>query len=725
MLRKTLIFILILLVSGWAIYLSFGLIDQKDAYNLSNLFGKEDGQLLIVNKSVDYRIAMNQFQTIDKNKELLAALNPNLLADSRIAISAKRKHFSIESPSIWSRAEVVNLFEKSGLKLKSVSLNAFECDGYEVSYYRQTLYLHQADLKTSSVAEWGVFDKKANASIISFIDDKVTIKDIYFSDGHKIEFITRTNENLLGNQINDKEIFSAVLPRTISNYAFYEKEYAKNNDFKDETSPVFEWIDKGFVLFEMKGKPVFVSDFLPGQNPLNVLADYLKVSPENKDHHYFEDLKLLPSIFIKNSGLHVYLLNNYVVISQDERICAEIITQNKLGNTLNTDQNAKSHLYNDLPALVSQRIVSAEKKYSKTVYKNRLFETHVQQIGNLEGENKTNNENALTINVDANIKDFFVFNGSGNVAVVTATNELIYYNGGNLQWVKNLGSKIVGEIGYLEQLQTLIVTCTNGIHLLDKSGNYSSGGVVSVSSTPVQQAVSFEWKNRMYFAFPDATGNINVYGTNGTEVYKFESGLNKISSPLDIWISQSKLFIGVRNDNSFKMFDLERKTEHRSFTIYKGSIGVIESNEIGIFCNGTNGLSRFDQKGTEIAVQPPTSGKLFRSFQGCSQPLIAAGRNDGVTLMDASGYTIGNIKRNFNQIAFASGVKLNDSYYIIAIDGIENNVYLYHSNGRMVSNDSYEGSVKAQLNLNQGELILTTIVDNYLIQHKVAEHKLN
>jgi hypothetical protein len=725
MLRKSLLFFLFILVTGWTLYLSIGLIDQKDAYSLSKLFGKEDGQLLIVNRSVDYRVAMDQFQTLDKNKELLAVLAPNLDANARLAISAKRKHFSIEKPSIWSRAEVVNLFEKSGLKLKTTHLNAFECDGYEVSYYRQTLYIHQPDLITTSVADWGVFDKKANASIIGFINDKVSIKDIYFVDGHKIEFITRTNENLKGNQVNDKEIFSSVLPRNISNYAFYEKDYAKNTVFKDEKSPIFEWMDKGFVLFKMKDEPVFLSDFLPGQNPLQVLADFLKVSPDNKDHCYFENLELLEGIFKNGEGLHVFIMNNYVVISQDENSCTEIITQNKLGNTLNTDQNALSSLFNELPALVSQRIVSTEEKYSKTVYKNRLFETHIQRAGNQQNDNSTSNRNALTINVDANIKDFFVFNGSGNVAVVTATNELIYYNGGNLQWVKNLGSKIVGQIGYLEQLQTLLVTCTNGIHLLDKSGNYSSGGVVNVSSAPTQQAVSFEWKNRMYFAYPDASGNINVYGTNGSQVYKFGTGMDNIASPFDIWVSQSKLFIGVRSDNLFKMFDLERQAEHRSFTIYKGSIGVIESNEIGIFCNGANGLSRFDQKGTEMAVQPPTSGKLFRSYQGCSSPLIASGRTDGVTLMDATGFTLGTIKRNFNNIEFASGVKLNDSYYIIAIDGIENNVYLHHSNGRMVSNDAYEGSVKAQLNLLEGELILTTIVDNYLIQYNVSEQKLN
>jgi hypothetical protein len=75
--------------------------------------------------------------------------------------------------------------------------------------------------------------------------------------------------------------------------------------------------------------------------------------------------------------------------------------------------------------------------------------------------------------------------------------------------VKNLGSKVVGQMGYLDQLQMLLVTCNNGIHLLDKSGNYSGGGVVNLSKAPIQQAVSFEWKNKMYFAYPDASGNIN------------------------------------------------------------------------------------------------------------------------------------------------------------------------------------------------------------------------
>jgi hypothetical protein len=725
MLRRIFLTILLIIASGWTFYVSIGLIDQKDAYSLTNLFGKEDGQLIIVNKSSDYRIAMDQFQTIAKNKELLSVIVPNLEEDSRLAISANRKHFLIENPSNWSRTEITNLFEKSGLNLKTTNLNSFECDGYQVSYYRHALYIHQAELTTSTIEDWVVFDKKANASIVSFLDNKVTIRDVYFSDGHKIEFITRTNENLKGNQINDKEIFASVLPKNVKDYAFYEKVFAQNNVFKDETTPIFEWVDKGFILLDINEQPVFVSDYLPGQNPLQVIADHLKVSPENEDHAYFENLNLLKGIFKKNIGFHVYLMNNYVVISQDENKCIEIVSQSKLGNTLNTDQSSLSNIFDELPALVSQRIVNTKEKYSKTVYKNRLLETHIQGMNADETSTTSTNNNVLSINVDANIKDFFAFDGNGNVAVATATNELIYYSGGNLQWVKNLGSKIIGQIGYLEHLQTLLVTSTNGIHLIDKSGNYAVGNVVNVANSPIQQAVSFEWKNKMYFAFPDATGNINVYSSNGSMVYRFASGIEKVSAPFDIWVSQSKLFIGVRSENQFKMFDLERQAEHRSFAISKGSIGVIESNEIGIFCTGTNGLSRYDQKGIESAVQPPTNGKLFRSYYGCSNPLVAAGRPDGVTLLDATGFTIGNVKKEFNQIEYASGVLLNNSYYILAIDGIENNVYLYHSNGRMVCDDSFEGSLKGQLNLFEGKLILTTVVDKYLIQYRVTENKLN
>jgi hypothetical protein len=725
MFKKLLFIFSLTIVTGWAIYISIGLIDQKEAYSLATLFGKEDGELLIVNRSSDYRIAMDQFQTISKNKELLSLLVPNINEKSRIAVSANRKHFLIENPTSWNRSEITKLFEKSGLNLKTSNLNTFECDGYAISYYQQFLYVHQPDLTTTTISDWDVFDKKANASIVNFSSDKVSIKDIYFSDGHKIEFITRTNQNLKGKKINDKEIFSSVLPRNVSEYAFYEKEYAQNVVFKNVKSPIFQWLDKGFVLIKMKDKNVLVSDFLPGQNPLQVLAEHLKISPENEDHVYYENLDLLQGIFNSNEGLHIYVMNNYVIISNDENNCLELITQNKLGNTLSTDPKGLSYIFDELPALVSQRIVSSKDKYSKTVYKSRLFETHIQNVTNLESDNTRTNRNALTIHVDANIKDFFAFNGNGNIAVATATHELIYYNGGNLQWVKNLGSKVVGQIGYLDQLQMLLVTCNNGIHLLDKSGNYSGGGVVNLSRAPIQQAVSFEWKNKMYFAYPDASGNINVYGTNGAMIYSFSSGLENISSPFDIWVSQSKLFIGVRNDNQFKMFDLERQAEHRTFSIHKGSVGLIESNEIGIFCNGNNGLSRFDQKGIETAIVPPTNGKLFRSYYGSTNPLVAVGRNSGVTLLDATGFTIGNINKKFNQIEYANGEKLNDAYYIVAIDGIENNVYLYHSNGRIVSDDSFEGSLKAQLNLENGELILTTVVDKYLIQYKVSEKKLN
>jgi hypothetical protein len=48
---------------------------------------------------------------------------------------------------------------------------------------------------------------------------------------------------------------------------------------------------------------------------------------------------------------------------------------------------------------------------------------------------------------------------------------------------------------------------------------------------------------------------------------------------------------------------------------------------------------------------------------------------------------------------------------------LENNVYLYDMAGTMIKDRSYEGKTKVRVTTIGSSLLITTVVDNYIIQY--------
>jgi len=74
-----------------------------------------------------------------------------------------------------------------------------------------------------------------------------------------------------------------------------------------------------------------------------------------------------------------------------------------------------------------------------------------------------------------------------------------------------------------------------------------------------------------------------------------------------------------------------------------------------------------------------------------------------------------------NDAEYWSIQTIDGKSYVSIVDGIENNVYLYELDGGKVVDRSFEGGKKCMLNRSQDELILTTIVDRYIVQYRLKK----
>ena len=106
----------------WIGFVAVDLIDKKDALSPSFLFGKEDHQLLIINRKAEVDLNAIPFKTNPKNHEIINTLLPFIKDEKSIYISAERRHFLIESKFHWTKNKVIQLLRKSGLKFETNGL---------------------------------------------------------------------------------------------------------------------------------------------------------------------------------------------------------------------------------------------------------------------------------------------------------------------------------------------------------------------------------------------------------------------------------------------------------------------------------------------------------------------------------------------------------------------------------------------------------------------------
>ncbi len=705
----------------WIGFVAVDLIDKKDSFSPALLFGKEDHQLLIINRTKEVDLKIIPFKTNPKNHEIINTILPFIKNEKSIFISAERRHFLIESKFQWTKNKVTELLRKSGLKYSMTGLKSLKISNYIIDYNKNFLYFHETDLETTPQENWSKFDRNSSAVLIDFNQETPSLQEIYFRGANTIEFHSKNDKKIRGNQIIDKELFASVLPKNVIDYHFKEKEFAKSTDSIFRINVMSKWVNKGFVTIDFKGSKVLFTDYIAGQDPINVLCDYLKQDVENETHAFFENIQLTDDFPSRNSnGFFVYSLNDYVVISEDQFACEEIIAQNKLGNTLATNPPALSFLYDGLPARVSERIVNSKQKSSTSIYKSKILETLLAVHQSDDEQIVIANGETLTINVDAIIQDFISFDGKGNAAVLTATGELMYFINGNQVWIKNLNSKSLGSITYIEEFQLLLVTCKNSIHLLNKQGSYVFGGPINLGNrTPSQIASHYKWKNKMYLVYPDVNGNLIVYNSRGVLHMNINTNLKEISSPIDAWVSQNKLFFGAHSNATFKMIDANSKKEFRSFSLPGQSQSITKSNELFLFSKENNNLLYLDQKGIKHSLNTSISGILKKSSPGRTESFIMNLSNQSISIFNSVGLPLGTVQTDFSDIENYDVQTINGRTYVSVIDGLENNVYLYQLNGKKLLNQSFEGMKKNMLNWYDGNLILTTVVDNYLIQYKV------
>jgi hypothetical protein len=710
----------------WTGYVAIDLIDKKDELAPLQYFGKEDGSILIIHRQNEVDLSTINFNTTQENSSLINSLSFESANVKSVFLSEKRSHILLESNELWSRELIRELFKGSTESLDFSGINSFKSRKYKGEIYRNRLYLSQQKYNsTVSENNWTKHDVKSSASLVTFNAANFTLTDIYFKSAGRIDYVTKANSNAEGNQVKDKSLFAFVLPSNLSNYHFYEKEYLGSIDEIFKGNPMYAWMDKGMVEFNFNEQVVIISDYRQSQDPVNSLFDFVKLDPNNDQYGYFEDVKLTKS-FPKesSSGFYAFSMDDFVVLSADKETCEKIVAEYKLGNTLSQNPDGLEEIFAGLPERVSERFASSESRFSKTVYKSQLFQTILPSGQEKLGDETVKPKESVTMKMGQTIQDFIVLNGSGNIIAITKNGNVAAFTNGKRNWERNLGSSAIGTIEEvnLNGQNYFVFTTKNGIHLIDQLGNSPAGfPFITNDSEFTTVASNYTWKNKSYFVIPDSKGNLQQIDFSGRKSNTLKTGLSDIQTPIDVWVSNRKLYFGVRNSSMFKMYDADTRREFRSFSIMENCISAKIENELIQFAISNSELIRFDQKGNKNKLNGNWKNFNLQATTGDPNHNLIAYSTGVLKLIDPAGNVVTIINSNAKEIDNVSvNTMENGKTIICVVDGLENDVYLHGLNGQLFVNQSFDGNRKSVVtDVANGNYLLTTIVDDFIVQYSV------
>lgn len=714
MINRVILALIFILSLGWISYVGLDILSNKNNFSANAFFGEKDGEILIVNRINE--VDLNQLDEFNANPFSLLL---NQFTDEEINtvyLSKNLPHSLIINTKNWTRSDIKSILSTYHGTL-SITATEFSKGKIKGRYFKENLYLTHGEINPSNSTFELQYDKKASASIIRFKTNSAieSVTDVYFNAGEKVNFITRNEAIEQGNQIKDEVIFGRVISDKIENYHFTERDYSTAIDPVIKNGALSKWMLNGFVTLTYNGKKALISDYILGQDPILILNDL----NQTIDKTYFSN-QLTTDFPAKGKKYFAKYLDDLVVFSEDEQTCDALIADFKLGSTIALNPNAQLRIYGNLPKSVSERSISGDKRFTKAVYRGKILQT---LYGKGETVLATKSQQPRSMNCGFDIKDFALLDNGSRIVALGKKDEIACFENGKLAWKKQLSAAPKSNLTLIDLHENgesfILLNTKNHIYLWDKLGNEISGFPIQLENNATNDVHFYRWKGKSYFLIGTDNNRVMHFDAKGRELNSFKVE-TAITRQIDVWASMKTLYAGFSDGNSFYMFDLDRNKHYRNFKTAPKSVAIKIPNELLQFSIEDNALIKYDQKGTGIKLGNYSNGKIIKTEVISKNPYLAIQSNNEIHLINSQGVSFGKIAVSFNEIEdifIESGISGNN--LVAIIDGIENNVYLYRTTGEKINNSTFEGQTKASISSMNDVKVITTIVDQFIVQYFV------
>lgn len=719
--KKIVVGVLVVFALAWSVYAAISLVQESGSHcQPSSVFGPEDGSVLVIQRQKELKNSpvFQQF----KDHPLIASVssvNWKGIGALNVYISANRPIIISEKNTSWTQSDLNEI--KAYFKQNNIQI---ERDG-------KFLIIHQLDeVPQQESKSLLVKNKDKNASGILFdfnsMHEKWEKAEIYALPDDYFEYRSASMNLKVGKPIRDIEIFSAVLPKNIERYHFYDKFYYKEKDSIFNAGVMLDWLDIGFVKAVYQGQTILVSDYRAQQIPRLVLLekaieDSIQQMGDITSFSGFQLTSFFPNN--ENDRFYVVEIEDKTIFTEDKSLAQDIVLQYNLGETLLLNETIANNFFGGLPNFANERKITPEENTSITIRNNLKVEVVTVPI---HSERSLDMADSWTRTLAFDEINFIVsvpdhIRGGNSFFVATKTGEYVLLNGqnGGVIWSGHLEEPIryrpqVIDLFENDKHQILIVS-ENSIHLLDLNGESVNGFPYTTSTNFTSNISSLKWKNSMQFVIGNSKGEVTLINNQGQELNVIQLSTHGIKKGVFAKNVQGNLRVfGIDSEDFAHLGYLETNAAPQR-------LGKIRSNIVQKVGSQIKGISSVDNNislwnSNEInKEQALATGK----FISADDKIIFIQKNNILQSFDWNGRLQTEITLGFSEINNPKFIRLKSAKILVVMDYLTNKIHAISEYGESLEGFPKEGRKILEVTKNENQLQIVTTINDALVGYLI------
>lgn len=695
----------------WISYISIELLKEENTSDYKSYFNNTDKQIIAINELNEIERNAKEIILPPTNEELLLSLKPKLNS-STFFISTSRPIIIIEQNSNWNKKSVQDLFKNGIYTFKNNGAKTYTFGKYKVKYSKKQLLLYACEISQGNSITFEV-DKRSSYSKINFFHSGIEITDVYKKKNstyfYKNRFIGKNNWR----KHDDKKIFSSILPDKFTSYAFYDKNYLLNIDPEFKKSDFVDWVENGIVIIRNNGHSIAIFDFKGGQNPIQNLNDLYGKEELNEEFANFENVKFTSLIDkAESKKLFVAEFDGFCLASYDKGLIDEVLTEIKLGHSLSQNEIKLEEIYGKLPKKVSCRIYDSKTSKTISIFGNKSIEVECfVNKTNVETETKNDRE-YFAMNPGERVLDFASFNERGNIILLTENKKLIGYINGLRKWEKTLSGEVtIKPFHYNNKL--VCVFNDRECQMIDMYGKIVFRYNAERNICPE----SFEYKSKMEYLIANTSNNFAILSDKG-ELLKQFSCTSSIKEFCVQKINNKNIALVLTNSMLYSV-DLEKRKTIQKVSIDSTYHTAKDNNGLYAVSLKNGELNIIDYKANKKTSSVGNYSNICTIYQEKQDLCIVLQNQKSIGVFNIEGKRKWVKSFNINELSQLLTYKAKNGNIVLTIfDGIENQLYLYDSNGNTIDSKSKHAEQKIEISsFGLGGYSITTFLGSYLIQY--------
>lgn len=727
MLNRVFLILICILSLGWITYVGLDIYYKTDRLDPELVFSENDEELLIINRT-------DEFPSVEVDFEIPEAIN-NLAhqfiqtpRNERIFISKTQSLLLIESPNYWTENSVILYLDRKGINYQKKDKKIY-IDSYPVKYKYHYLLIAPESFKKENNPnfEFPKWDKNATAVILKNIhqkDEKIT--EIYQFQNGQIVYQTQYKKEQKGNKVDDFRLYAAYLPDKISDYHFYETNYALGQEIITEKNPISKWLDRGFVKFHYENVLVYMTDSKIGEDPFNTLNTLF-----GKDTLVFTENIAIKNIAITNDfpsatqkGFYISRVGDKTIFSENIDINKKIVADYELGHTLLLNPTQADKIFGQLPDKVSERQINQNDNYAISTHNRqsvKYFLQGLQPSSPKTNEIQSNEEltQTLVVPVEGKLVDAI---GKGNQQYfVTSSNHFYSVNNGQIIWQAKIDGKLVGKIKIIDYEGSgkvyLLLNTEKAIYLFTEFGENLMNTIKTPINTYLNEVNFYRWKNISYLVYADTPHQIRLLSLQNGSNKAIKHAINGNLQKAEVFVQNGQVIGLIYNSEAAQTINL---TNAKALKVRSG----IPSNFIAMKNNGTLELVGYNNEKLAVLDYAGAQRNIDNFAELKQMKIINIENKNYIAFIS---YQVLHVyTHDFKKVASfnlpTNGIQdydiclVNGELVAGFIDGLENKAFIINKDNKVIS-DEVEAKDYLFLSYSKNRLNLLTVGNVYAVQY--------